>query len=247
MSNAVLETENIKEAVEKTNLRHIAIIMDGNRRWAKNKMLPSAAGHKKGVDALRTATKSCKKFGVKYLTVYAFSTENWNRDKEEVSFLMELLAKTIKSEVPVFVENDIKLSFIGDRAKLTPELIKILEYGENATKNGKSLNLQIAFNYGARMEITNAVKKICEQIEDGNITIDDISEDMISRNLYTADMPDPDLLIRTGGEKRISNYLLWQAAYSEIYVTDTFWPDFDEDAMAKAITDFKNRQRRFGK
>ena len=247
MSNSVLETENIQEIVKKTDLRHIAIIMDGNRRWAKEKMLPSAAGHKKGVDALRTATKSCKKFGVKYLTVYAFSTENWNRDKEEVSFLMELLAKTIKSEVPIFVENDIKLTFIGDRTPLKPELIKILEYGENETKNGKSLNLQIAFNYGARMEITNAVKRICEQIEDGNIDINDITEDMISRNLYTANMPDPDLLIRTGGEKRISNYLLWQSAYSEIYVTDTYWPDFDENAMANAIIDFKNRQRRFGK
>lgn len=245
--NTLLNTDNIKEIVETTNLQHIAIIMDGNRRWAKNKMLPTAAGHKKGVDALRTATKSCKKFGIKYLTVYAFSTENWNRDKEEVSFLMELLAKTIKSEVPVFVENDIKLTFIGDRTNLKPELVKILEYGEKSTENGKSLNLQIAFNYGARMEITNAIKKICEQLEDGNININDITEEMVSSNLYTSNIPDPDLLIRTGGEKRISNYLLWQAAYSEIYVTDTFWPDFDEEEMAKAITDFKNRQRRFGK
>ena len=247
MANSVLETNDIKDIVEKTNLRHVAIIMDGNRRWAKNKMLPSAAGHKKGVDALRTATKSCKKFGVKYLTVYAFSTENWNRDKEEVSFLMELLAKTIKSEVPVFIENDIKLTFIGDRTQLKPDLVKILEYGENATKEGKSLNLQIAFNYGSRMEITNALKRICEQLENGNINVSDINEDMISHNLYTADMPDPDLLIRTGGEKRISNYLLWQAAYAEIYVTDTFWPDFDEKAFADAIMDFNNRQRRFGK
>ncbi|MBQ9245220.1 isoprenyl transferase [bacterium] len=237
----------MKNIVETTNLRHIAIIMDGNRRWAKNKMLPSAAGHKKGVDALRTATKSCKKFGIKYLTVYAFSTENWNRDKEEVSFLMELLAKTIKSEVPIFIENNIKLTFIGDRTQLKPELRKILEYGEKETQKGKSLNLQIAFNYGSRMEITNAVKRICEQLEDGNINISDITEDTISSNLYTSNMPDPDLLIRTGGEKRISNYLLWQAAYSEIYVTDTFWPDFNETSMAQAILEFKNRQRRFGK
>lgn len=245
--SAILETEDIKNIVETTNLRHIAIIMDGNRRWAKNKMLPSAAGHKKGVDALRTATKSCKKFGIKYLTVYAFSTENWNRDKEEVSFLMELLAKTIKSEVPIFIENNIKLTFIGDRTQLKPELRKILEYGEKETQKGKSLNLQIAFNYGSRMEITNAVKRICEQLEDGNINISDITEDTISSNLYTSNMPDPDLLIRTGGEKRISNYLLWQAAYSEIYVTDTFWPDFNETSMAQAILEFKNRQRRFGK
>ncbi len=241
------KTENIKEIVQKTNLRHIAIIMDGNRRWAKNKKLPSAAGHKKGVDSLRTATKSCKKFGVKYLTVYAFSTENWNRDKEEVSFLMELLAKTIKSEVPVFKENDIKLTFIGDRTPLKPELVKVLEYGEKETQNGKSLNLQIAFNYGARAEITNAVKRICEQLEDGNIRIEDITEETVSENLYTSNLPDPDLLIRTGGEQRISNYLLWQAAYSEIYVTNTFWPDFDEQSLAEAIIDFNNRQRRFGK
>ncbi len=247
MQNTLNKVEKIKETVEQTNLRHIAIIMDGNRRWAKNKMLPSAAGHKKGVDSLRTATKSCKKFGVKYLTVYAFSTENWNRDKEEVSFLMELLAKTIKSEVPVFIENDIKLTFIGDRTNLKPELIKILEYGEKETQNGKSLNLQIAFNYGSRMEITNAVKRICEQLEDGNLDIKDITEETVSNNLYTSNLPDPDLLIRTGGEKRISNYLLWQAAYSEIYVTDTFWPDFDEDSLAEAILDFNKRQRRFGK
>lgn len=247
MLNTLVNTEEIKDIVKNTNLQHIAIIMDGNRRWAKNKLLPSAAGHKKGVDALRTATKSCKKFGIKYLTVYAFSTENWNRDKDEVSFLMELLAKTIKSEVPVFIENDIKLTFIGDRTRLKPELIKILEYGEKETKNGKSLNLQIAFNYGSRMEITNAVKQINMAVIEGKLKTEDITEETISKYLYTSDIPDPDLLIRTGGEKRISNYLLWQAAYSEIYVTDTFWPDFDEEAMANAIIDFNNRQRRFGK
>lgn len=247
MLNTLVNIEEIKEIVKNTNLQHIAIIMDGNRRWAKNKMLPSAAGHKKGVDALRTATKSCKKFGIKYLTVYAFSTENWNRDKDEVSFLMELLAKTIKSEVPVFVENDIKLTFIGDRTQLKPELIKILEYGEKETENGKSLNLQIAFNYGSRMEITNAVKQINKAVNEGKIKAEDITEETVSKYLYTSNMPDPDLLIRTGGEKRISNYLLWQSAYSEIYVTDTFWPDFDEEAMANAIIDFNNRQRRFGK
>ncbi len=247
MLKTLINVEEIKDIVKNTNLQHIAIIMDGNRRWAKNKMLPSAAGHKKGVDALRTATKSCKKFGVKYLTVYAFSTENWNRDKEEVSFLMELLAKTIKSEVPVFVENDIRLRFIGDRTQLKPELVKILEYGENETIQGKSLNLQIAFNYGSRMELTNAAKQISKAVSEGKLKAENITEETISNYLYTSNMPDPDLLIRTGGEKRISNYLLWQSAYSEIYVTDTFWPDFDEEAMANAIIDFNNRQRRFGK
>ncbi len=244
----ILEKENlIKNIVAETNLKHVAIIMDGNRRWAKSKFLPSAAGHKKGVDALRTITKACTKFGIKYLTVYAFSTENWNRDNEEVSFLMELLAKTIKSEVPVFIENDIKLTFIGDRTRLKPELVKILEYGEKETEKGSSLNLQIAFNYGARMEITHALKTIAQKVKDGIMDVNEINEQTVADNLYTAKIPDPDLLIRTGGEKRISNYLLWQCAYSEIYVTNTFWPDFNDNYLAQAIMEFNNRQRRFGK
>ncbi len=247
MIEILSETDKIKEIVRSTNLRHIAIIMDGNRRWAKSKFLPSAAGHKKGVEALRAALKACAKFNVKYLTVYAFSTENWNRPKEEVEFLMSLLAKTIKSEVPEFIENDIKLRFIGDRTSLNKDLIDILEYGEKQTENCKTLNLQIAFNYGSRLEITNAVKKIVQKVNSGELTVEDISEDVISRNIYTSGMPDPDLLIRTGGEKRISNYLLWQCAYTEIYVTDTLWPDFNEEALAKAIIEFNSRSRRFGK
>ncbi len=239
--------EYIKKTVEETGLSHVAIIMDGNRRWAKKKVLPPAAGHKKGVEALRTTLKACAKFKIKYLTVYAFSTENWNRPKEEVDFLMSLLAKTIVNEVPEFLENNIKLSFIGDRSYLNNDLIKVLEYGENETKNCKTLNLQIAFNYGSRMEITNAVKKISEKVKNGELNISDITEETVSLNLYTSNIPDPDLLIRTGGEKRISNYLLWQSAYSEIYVTDTFWPDFDENSLAEAIIEFKSRSRRFGK
>ncbi len=239
--------ENIQNIVKETNLRHIAVIMDGNRRWAKNKFLPSAAGHKKGVEALRAALKACAKFNVKYLTVYAFSTENWNRPKDEVEFLMSLLAKTIKMEVPEFIENDIKLTFIGSRNELKEDLKKVLEYGENETKNCKTLNLQIAFNYGSRMEITNAVKKISEKVKTGELNISDITEETVSKNLYTSNIPDPDLLIRTGGEKRISNYLLWQAAYAEIYVTDTFWPDFDENEFVLAIKEFQSRSRRFGK
>lgn len=239
--------ENIKDIVKETNLKHVAIIMDGNRRWAKKRLLPSAAGHKKGVEALRATLKACAKFDVKYLTVYAFSTENWNRDKEEVEFLMSLLAKTIVKEVPEFIENDIKLTFIGDRKTLSKEIIDVLEFGEKETANCKTLNLQIAFNYGARMEITNAVKTLAEKVKNGEIEFNEINEDLISKNLYTANIPDPDLLIRTGGEKRISNYLLWQAAYSEIYVTDIFWPEFDEKALAESIIEFKSRSRRFGK
>lgn len=239
--------ENIKDIVKETNLQHIAIIMDGNRRWAKKRMLPSAAGHKKGVEALRATLKACAKFNVRYLTVYAFSTENWNREKEEVEFLMSLLAKTIVKEVPEFIENDIKLKFIGDRKSLNKDIVDILEFGEKETANCKTLNLQIAFNYGSRLEVTNAVKTICEKVKKGEMAVEEITEDVISKSLYTANIPDPDLLIRTGGEKRISNYLLWQCAYSEIYVTDIFWPEFDENALAKAIIEFKTRNRRFGK
>ena len=241
------QNENIKNIVNETNLKHIAIIMDGNRRWAKKRLLPSAAGHKKGVEALRATLKACAKFNVKYLTVYAFSTENWKRDKEEVEFLMSLLAKTIVKEVPEFIDNDIKLTFIGDRKSLNKDIIDILEFGEKETAHCKTLNLQIAFNYGSRMEITNAVKMLAEKVKNGEITLDEIDEEMISQNLYTSNIPDPDLLIRTGGEKRISNYLLWQAAYSEIYVTDIFWPEFDENALAESIIEFKSRSRRFGK
>lgn len=247
MAKTLTEVEEVKEIVKQTNLRHIAIIMDGNRRWAKKRLLPSAAGHKKGVESLRTTLKACAKFNVKYLTVYAFSTENWNREKEEVDFLMSLLAKTIIAEVPEFKENDIKLTFIGDRTSLSKDLAGVLEFGEKETAHCKTLNLQIAFNYGARAEITESVRKICEKVKNGELKISDINEDVVSQNLYTADIPNPDLLIRTGGEKRISNYLLWQCAYTEIYVTDEFWPEFDEKSLARSIIEFHSRNRRFGK
>lgn len=247
MPNTQIEKSEIVEIVKNTNFKHVAIIMDGNRRWAKKRMLPSAAGHKKGVEALRATLKACAKFGIKYLTVYAFSTENWKRDKEEVEFLMSLLAKTIVNEVPEFIENDIKLTFIGDRKSLSKEIVDVLEFGEKETAHCKALNLQIAFNYGARMEITNALKEISLKVKNGEISADEITEDLISQSLYTSNIPDPDLLIRTGGEQRISNYLLWQCAYTEIYITDIFWPEFDEKALASAILEFNSRQRRFGK
>jgi len=238
--------ENINEIVKTTNLRHIAIIMDGNRRWAKEKNLPSAFGHKKGVEALKTTLKACHEFGVKYLTVYAFSTENWNRKPEEVSFLMNLLAETIKNEIDEMDRNDVVLSFIGDLKKLNDKLQGILYDAMEQTKNNNGVNLQIAFNYGGRDEIVNAVKSISEKVKSGEITTDDITEEVISNELYTKSIPDPDLLIRTGGELRVSNYLLWQIAYSEILVTNTYWPEFNKDSLADAIIEFKNRQRRFG-
>lgn len=234
--------ESIKDVVKDTNLKHIAIIMDGNRRWAKLKNLPSAMGHKKGVDALKTTLKACDDFGIKYLTVYAFSTENWNRKQEEVDFLMDLFCKTLENETIEMHEKNVVIKFIGDLINLPEKLQTILKYASDLTKNNTGVNLQIAFNYGSRNEIVHAIKSIIEK----GIKLDDITEELISSELYTTNIPDPDLLIRTGGEMRVSNYLLWQIAYSEFYVTQKFWPEFDKEALSEAILEFKNRQRRFG-
>ena len=231
------------EIVKETGLKHIAVIMDGNRCWAKERNLPSAMGHKKGVDALKATLRACNDFGIKYLTVYAFSTENWNRKKEEVDFLMELLAITLTNELAEMHAEGVVISFIGDTLKLSDKLQKILQNSVETTKNNKGVHLQIAFNYGARDEIVHAVKSIVAK----GVKPEDVTEDLISENLYTKCIPDPDLLIRTGGEQRISNYLLWQIAYSEIYVTKEFWPEFDKNSLADAIEEFHNRQRRFGK
>ena len=231
------------QTVKETNLQHIAIIMDGNRRWAKERNLPSAMGHKKGVDALKKTLRACNDFGIKYLTVYAFSTENWNRKKEEVDFLMELLAITLTNELAEMHAEGVVISFIGDTTKLSEKLQKILQNSVETTKNNTGVHLQIAFNYGSRDEIVHAVKNIAAK----GIRPEDITEDLISENLYTKNIPDPDLLIRTGGEMRISNYLLWQIAYSEIYITKQYWPEFDKNSLVIAIEEFHNRQRRFGK
>ena len=246
MSVAAAE-QKIKDIVKETNLKHIAIIMDGNRRWAKVHNLPSAFGHKKGVDALKAAMKACDDFGVKYLTVYAFSTENWNRKPEEVAFLMDLLGVTLQNELQEMHENNVVISFIGDTGRLSEKLQKILKNAVETTKNNTGVNLQIAFNYGARDEIVHAVKNICMKVQSGEMSASDITEDIISANLYTKNIPDPDLLIRTGGEMRVSNYLLWQIAYSEIIVTKRYWPEFDKNMLAEAIEEFYGRQRRYGK
>lgn len=243
----ITKDKEIIDIVKNTNLQHIAIIMDGNRRWAKEKNLPSAFGHKKGVDALKAAMRACDDFGVKYLTVYAFSTENWNRKQEEVDFLMNLLGETIKNELKEMHENGVVINFIGDLTKLSTKLQEILAHAVEVTKNNTGVRLQIAFNYGSRDEIVHAAKKIAEKVRNGEINIDDISEEMISENLYTKNIPDPDLLIRTGGEMRVSNYLLWQIAYSELLVTKTYWPEFNKNALADAINEFNRRQRRYGK
>lgn len=241
----ITETKEItaQDIVKKTNLQHIAIIMDGNRRWAKERNLPSAMGHKKGVDALKATLKACHKFGVKYLTVYAFSTENWNRKPEEVEFLMDLLANTIKNELNELHQNGVVINFIGDLTKLNKKLQEILYNAMDYTKDNTGVRLQIAFNYGSRDEIVNAVKHLIDK----GVKSDDITESVISSQLYTADIPDPDLLIRTGGEMRVSNYLLWQIAYSELLVTKQYWPEFNEQSLSDAIFEFGNRQRRYGK
>ena len=233
--------EDIKKIVEECNLKHIAVIMDGNRRWAKEKNLPSMVGHKKGVDALKKTMRACDDFGIKYLTVYAFSTENWNRKPEEVNFLMDLLGETLKNELKEMDENNVVITFIGDTSKLSDKLQSILKNAVETTKNNTGVNLQIAFNYGARDEIVHAVQNI---VNDG---VKDINEDIISKYLYTKNIPDPDLLIRTGGEMRVSNYLLWQIAYSEFIVIPEFWPEFNKEKLAECVIEYKRRNRRFGK
>ncbi len=233
--------EDIKKIVEECNLKHIAVIMDGNRRWAKDRNLPSMVGHKKGVEALKATMRACDDFGIKYLTVYAFSTENWNRKPEEVNFLMDLLAQTLKNELKEMNENNVVIRFIGDTTKLSDKLQKILNNAVETTKNNTGVNLQIAFNYGSRDELVHAVKDI---VSEG---ITDVTEETISNHLYTKNIPDPDLLIRTGGEMRVSNYLLWQIAYSEFIVIPEFWPEFDKDKLAECVIEYKRRNRRFGK
>ena len=233
--------EDIKEIVKKNDLKHIAIIMDGNRRWAKEQGLPSAIGHKKGVDALKKAMRACNDFGIKYLTVYAFSTENWNRKPEEVNFLMDLLGQTLKNELKEMHENNVVISFIGDTSKLSENLQKILSNAVETTKNNTGVNLQIAFNYGARAEIVKAVQDIINSGEK------EVTEEIFAKYLYTSKIPDPDLLIRTGGEMRVSNYLLWQIAYSEFIVIPEFWPLFDKTILSRCIIEFDNRNRRWGK
>lgn len=235
--------DEIKNIIKDTNLKHIAIIMDGNRRWAKEKNLPSAMGHKKGVDSLKNILRACNDFSIKYLTVYAFSTENWNRKKEEVEFLMNLVAVTLTNELAEMHKENVQIHFIGDLTKLSDKLQKILANAVETTKNNTGVVLQIALNYGSRDEIVHAVQKIIES----GVKSDKIDEQLISENLYTAGVPDPDILIRTGGEQRISNYLLWQIAYSEIIIRSEFWPDFDKNSLKDSILEFGKRQRRYGK
>ncbi|MEO8249331.1 MAG: polyprenyl diphosphate synthase [Burkholderiales bacterium] len=224
----------------KTAPHHIAIVMDGNGRWATRRMFPRVAGHKRGVDSLRRCVKACAERGVKVLTVFAFSSENWNRPAEEVSGLMELLATALAREVPQLLADGVRLYFVGERAGLSAKVAAGLAEGERATAHNTRLVLNVCFNYGARWDIARAARRLAESHQP-------ITEASLNDALALAHVADPDLLIRTGGELRISNFLLWQAAYSELYFCETLWPDFDEAALDAAIGDFHRRERRFGK
>jgi undecaprenyl diphosphate synthase len=226
--------------------RHVAIIMDGNGRWAARRGLPRSAGHKAGVDALRRAVKAAADFGIEYLTIYSFSSENWSRPAAEVSFLLDLLRRFIRQDVAELHRSGVKIKIVGSRDDLEPGIVSLLDDAERLTKENSKLNLVVAFNYGSRREISCAMSAIARKIESGEISADDISPDMISQNLDTAGIPDPDLLIRTGGEQRISNFLLWQCAYTEFVFVDEFWPDFTSEIFARALGEFRLRDRRFG-
>lgn len=225
--------------------RHIAIIMDGNGRWATERGKDRSYGHQAGVDTVRRITSECTRLGVKYLTLYTFSTENWNRPANEIHALMGLVLANLEDEI--FQKNNVRFQVIGDMKRLPQEVQdKLKETMEHTAKN-TAMTMVVALSYSSRWEITEAMKHIARQVREGKINPDNITEDTISKNLQTSFMPDPDLLIRTGGELRISNYLLWQIAYSELYFCDTYWPDFDEEDLHKAIASYQGRQRRFGK
>lgn len=234
--------------IDKNNLpSHIAIIMDGNGRWAKQKGRPRVYGHKHGVESVRKTIEACTELGINYLTLYAFSTENWNRPKLEVKTLMSLLVSSLKKELKTFQKNNIKLMAIGNLSQLPKKAQNELNDVIEKTKNNTTLTLTLALNYGSREEIVNVIKNISKKVVNKQIEIEEISENIINNHLYTFPLPDVDLMIRTSGEKRISNFLLWQIAYAELYFTDTLWPDFRMDSLCNAIVDYQNRERRFGK
>jgi undecaprenyl diphosphate synthase len=227
--------------------RHIAIIMDGNHRFAKSKNLPTKFGHKEGVKNIEKIAKVCIEFGVKYLTVYAFSSENWQRPKDEVLYLMKLLDEYLSKEVRKLSEENIKILVSGNLEKLASATKQRILAIQEETKNNSSLTLNVAFSYGGRQEIVDAAKKIVVAVDDGKIKFDEIDEKLFAKNLYQSSIPDPDLLIRTAGDFRVSNFLLWQIAYTEFYFTEKFWPDFSKQDLKKAIIEYNKRERKYGK
>ncbi|MBI4971642.1 MAG: isoprenyl transferase [Candidatus Omnitrophica bacterium] len=231
-----------------TNLpQHVAIIMDGNGRWAKSQHLPRIEGHRAGVESIRDTLRACNELGIPYLTLYAFSNENWQRPKDEVSFLMRLLSEYLDQELKELNKNNIRFQVIGRKDMLPAEIQKKIERNVKETVGNKKLVLTLALSYSGRLELVDAVRKIAQKIKDGSLELKDITESTIEENLYTVGLPDPDFLIRTSGEMRISNFLLWQMSYTEIYVTDVLWPDFRKQHFIDAIEAYQKRERRFGR
>jgi undecaprenyl diphosphate synthase len=227
--------------------RHIAIIMDGNGRWAKKRFLPRYAGHKAGVETVRRVLSLCAKQGIEVLTLFTFSSENWRRPKEEVSLLMNLFIMALKREVRILHKNNVRLRLVGAPEAFPEKLQKLISDAEILTKDNFGITLVIAANYGGRWDIVDTAKRLTKQVQEGNLQVEDINETLFQRHLSLGDLPEPDLFIRTGGEKRMSNFLIWQLAYTELYFTDTLWPDFDEAAFQKALESFSSRERRFGR
>lgn len=242
-------TKNQNKSVSNTGIvpQHVAIVMDGNGRWAKKRMMPRAAGHKAGVGSLRNIVEVASTSGVDCLTVFAFSSENWKRPQQEVSILMDLFVSSISKYLDDLQKAGVSLRFIGDRSAFSEKLSAALLHAEESTKDNVGLKLNIAMNYGGRWDITNAAKKLLNDVRNAEVAVDDLNEDLFSEYLELADLPSVDLFIRTGGEHRISNFLLWQCAYSELYFTDVLWPDFNADEFGQALQWFSSRQRRFGR
>ena len=239
---------NLKKTIDLNNLpKHIAIIMDGNGRWAKKKGLLRSIGHENGTKSVRTTVEACVELGVENLTLYAFSTENWNRPKIEVKALMGLLIFSLKKEMDTMQKNSIRMNAIGNIKHLPSNVQKELLQVIEATKKNTAMTLTLALSYGSRDEIVNATRQICDKVKNNIISIENIDDALINQHLYTQNLPDVDLLIRTSGEKRISNFLLWQIAYAELYFTDVYWPDFTNENLYEAIINYQNRERRFGK
>ena len=238
---------NLDKILPKPLPEHIAIIMDGNGRWARKKSLPRIAGHREGINSVREITRACGEIGIGYLTLYTFSTENWSRPRNEVNALMQLLFTTINSEIKKLNEENVKFSIIGDLNDLPEQTLNGLQSGVNLTKENSGLVLTLALNYGSRQEIIDAIKLIAQKVKSGHLLPSQIDSELFSKCLHTKNMPDPDLLIRTSGEHRLSNFLLWQSAYAEIYMTDRFWPDFRKKDLIDAIINYQSRERRFGK
>ena len=236
----------MKELLDMNRIpQHIAIIMDGNGRWATERGLDRTFGHKAGLDTVKKITAECSRLGVKYLTLYTFSTENWKRPAYEIEALMGLVLNFLEMEL--FSDNNVKFRMVGDIDSLSENVQKKVHYKEDLTTKYDGMTLVVALSYSSKLELTSVTKQIAQEVKDGKLDVNDITEETINQRLWTNYMPDPDLLIRTGGELRISNYLLWQIAYSELYFCDTYWPDFDEEELYKSIYSFQSRQRRFGK